>query len=94
MDCSEKVILNRLREHRKSMGYEQVQVACLLGFKSHARISKWEQGTAMPNVENLLGLSIIYRALPDDLYSDLRQELVREIGRREKLLESGRDVGG
>lgn len=94
MRRSGKLTPNRLRKHRLLMGYEQKEVAELLGFKSHARISEWEQGISKPSLINLLQLSIIYQTLPDELYYDVRQECVKEIRQREKLLQQKRDMGG
>lgn len=76
------------------MGYEQSEVAQLLGFTSHARISEWEQGRAMPSAKNLLQLSIVYSTLPDELYYELRQELVREISVRQQQLYVIRNNSG
>ncbi len=90
----DKLIPNRLQKYRLLAGYEQTEVAILLGLKSHARISEWEQGKAKPSLDNILQLSIIYRTLPDELYYDLRQEYVKEIAEREKLLLTQRDEGG
>ena len=85
---------NRLRIYRIRMGYEQKEVAFLLGLKSHARISQWEEGVAKPSLDNLLQLSIIYRTLPDELYYDLRQEYVLDVKKRERELQVKRDEGG
>lgn len=85
---------NRLRKYRLHFGYEQTEVAFLLGIKSHARISEWEQGITKPSLDNLLQLSIIYRTLPDELYYDLRQEFVKDLAEREKFLQIKRDQGG
>ncbi len=76
------------------MGYEQLDVAFLLGIKSHASISEWEQGITKPSLENLLQLSIIYRTLPDDLYPDLRRKFLKDIRERLRILQAQRDRGG
>ena len=70
------------------MGYQQSEVIFLLDLNSHSQLSEWEAGRLRPNLENLLRLSIIYRTLPDELYYDLRQELVKDIEEREKLLQA------
>ena len=82
------------------MGYEQIEVAFLLGLKSHARVSEWEAGISKPSLDNLLQLSMIYRTMPDELYYDLRQEFLKDIRKREKILlvarslKQDRDTGG
>lgn len=60
------------------MGYSQKHAAKLLGV-SASRLAQWERGKKMPNVQNLLKLSILYHTLPDQLYYDLRATLVLEI---------------
>jgi transcriptional regulator with XRE-family HTH domain len=62
---------NNLKRYRRLMGYTQKDVAVLLGLKSSNRISNWEQGKAVPNIVNLIDLSILYCTLPAELYSDL-----------------------
>ncbi|MFM2224733.1 MAG: hypothetical protein RJA07_935 [Bacteroidota bacterium] len=66
------------------MGLHQKDVAKLLNLKSTNRISRWEQGTAMPSVENLLQLSIIYRRLPTELYLDVYLHYKRILENKEK----------
>ena len=82
MRKSYNYVHNNLRSHRLRMGYEQLEVAFLLGLKSHARISQWERGIKKPSIENLFLLSLIYRALPDELYLELRTELRKEYEER------------
>lgn len=86
-DTEQFITPNRLRKYRLLMGYDQTEVAFLLGLKSHARISEWEQGIARPSLKNLIQLSIIYRTLADELYYDLRHELTKELMKREHLLQ-------
>ena len=76
------------------MGFEQLEVASLLGLKSHARVSEWEAGLSKPSLENLLQLSIIYRTPIDELYYDLRQEFIKDIKARMEILQAKRDMGG
>ena len=76
------------------MGYQQKEVAFLLGLKGAGRISEWEQGTSKPSMDNLFQLSLIYRTLPDELYYDLREEFKQELRERERILEASRDQGG
>ena len=100
MKFANRLIPNRLRIYRLKMGYEQIEVAFLLGLKSHARVSEWEAGISKPSLDNLLQLSMIYRTMPDELYYDLRQEFLKDIRKREKILlvarslKQDRDTGG
>jgi transcriptional regulator with XRE-family HTH domain len=63
-----EMIPNTLREHRKSAGLSQLEVAVKLGFKSSDRISKWEQGLTYPHVMNLFKLAKIYGVKSEELY--------------------------
>jgi transcriptional regulator with XRE-family HTH domain len=82
MEIERRQIPNKLRKYRKLAGYSQVEVARKLGFKSTSRISRWENGLAYPNLENLLKLSVIYCTLSEqfyyELYCDIRDELLPE----------------
>lgn len=68
-------ILNRLRTHRRLMGFKQADVAHLLGLKSKSEISRWENGVTLPSIENLFKLSILYKTLSDELYRDLYKDM-------------------
>ncbi len=85
---------NNLRMYRLLMGYQQKEVAFLLGLNGAGRISEWENGISKPSMDNLMQLSIIYRTLPDELYSDLRLEFVKDMKKRMQALEAKRDQGG
>ena len=74
------------------MGYSQREAAKLLGI-SPSRLSQWEKGEKMPNVQNLLKLSILYHTLPDQLYFDLRKSLVAEINKKvEKIVSKKKSL--
>lgn len=85
---------NNLRQYRRRMGYEQKEVAFLLGLKGAGRISEWENGISKPGIDNLFQLSLIYRTLPDELYYDLRQGFLKDTAERERLLREMKDQGG
>lgn len=71
---SNKLIGKRLRKHRRLMGYSQTDVAQKLNFKSSAIISRWERGTTLPSLENVLRLSVLYKTLVNELFWDLFTE--------------------
>jgi transcriptional regulator with XRE-family HTH domain len=78
MRGEQKHISFRLKKYRKQIGYSQSEAAKILGV-SPSRLSEWEKGERMPSAINLYKLSILYRVLPDALYLDLRQSLIKEI---------------
>lgn len=75
-------ISNRLRKHRKVLGYNQQDVAKLLGHKSTSKISKWEKGLAMPSAINLLKLAILYGVLPQELYFQIYCEFKQSLSEK------------
>ncbi len=79
MERKGRYIPNRLRKYRILAGYSQKDVAIILGMKSTSRISKWEQGTALPSLEYLLKLSILYHVLCDELYYNHRVKYREEL---------------
>lgn len=54
-----KAIGNGIRERRQRLGYSQDALAETLGV-THQAISRWEQGEAMPTVENLAELCSLF----------------------------------
>ena len=77
MEPGYQPIPNRLKMHRKMMGYKQKEVALLLGLYSTSPLSEWENGVSMPNSHNLIKLSVLYRTHANELYVEYCQE-VRE----------------
>jgi len=73
-------IQNGLRRARKIAGLSQRDVAKRLGMSSTDRISRWEKGTATPNIKNLFRLCILYKVSPTELYDDYFEELIKELG--------------
>ena len=80
----DKYIPNSLRRYRKLSGYDQKDVARILGFKSSGRISRWENGMAVPSILNLIKLSVIYNTLMDALYIDLVRSMRKVITDKKK----------
>lgn len=68
---TKQYIPNSLRTHRKAAGLRQRDVARALGLASTDRISRWENGVAVPHLKNLFGLAILYHVSPQELYSEL-----------------------
>lgn len=68
---------------RKRLGYEQKQIAALLGHKSTQQISRYETGQRIPSLKEALKLSLLYN-LPITVLFDrhlrrCREELERAI---------------
>lgn len=66
-------ISNTLRTHRKRTGLTQSDVAKILGLGKRGadRILRWEKGYSLPNLKNLIKLSLLYGVVPEAFYPDL-----------------------
>jgi len=79
MTATLQLIGNRLRKHRRLMGYSQLEVAKRLGHKDTALISRWENGITLPGTVNVMHLSRLYRTLVNELLLELDQQSVELI---------------
>ena len=72
---------NLLRKYRKVRGLSQKKVAQILGLKSSSRISRWENGSAVPSLSNAMRLAALYRVMVDALFIDnarcFKEEIVK-----------------
>lgn len=78
--------INRLRKHRRLMGYTQDDVAYLLDLRSSAQISRWEKGQAIPDTVNVIRLAYIYRTFTEELFREYYKQMRYDIEPREKKL--------
>ena len=78
-----KKLPNLLKKCRRIRGFNQKQVAAILGLRSASRISRWEKGSCIPSLVNAIRLSLLYRTMVDGLFSDLVRAMCEEIHRRE-----------
>lgn len=62
----QKIFGEKLRNHRKSLGYTQEQVAEKIGVSAQA-VSKWESGDCLPDCFNLKEISDLYNISVDVL---------------------------
>ncbi len=61
---------NNLKLYRKQNGYTQEQVAEKLGVSRQA-VAKWESGTTLPDIENVIALADLYEISVDYLVRNL-----------------------
>ncbi len=90
-DIKYKKISNCLRKYRKLKGLKQKDVAKILNLKNTSMISRWENGTCLPNSLNIFKLSLLYRTLIDTLFIDQMRLLKEEIQKREEGVLKTRD---
>jgi transcriptional regulator with XRE-family HTH domain len=62
-------------------------IAFLTG-SSKSMVCEWEQGKYFPQAQQLLRLSVIYRASPSELYEACVKEIQQEVSNRELVLFS------
>ena len=67
----------RIRDHRKSKGLTQDEVAVRIGVSGQA-VSKWEKGECLPDVYNLKLLGRLYRTSVDSLL-DMNGEITEKV---------------
>jgi transcriptional regulator with XRE-family HTH domain len=73
---------NKLRKIRKSVGWNEGDIAYILGFTVSDRILNWEQGKALPGIVDLFRLCHIYGVTPQELYPHLEEALKKETSQR------------
>lgn len=77
---------NRLRRHRKMAGFTQKEVAYLLAVQSEVLVSNWERGKFLPSGLNLMKLCLLYKAMPQDLYTGVILNLKEELANKQEQL--------
>jgi transcriptional regulator with XRE-family HTH domain len=70
---------NNLEKYRLKRNLTQDDVAKMMGFKSTSRISAWEHGKNVPNLENLFALAEIYHATTEQLYPYTKKQARRKL---------------
>lgn len=81
-----KIKPSRLWLARKRSGYEQKQIAALLGYKTVQQISRHETGLRTPSLKTVLKFSIIYKLPVRVLFHAYYRECLNELNNRAKML--------
>ena len=84
----QKVFGEKLRNHRKKLGFTQEEVAEKIGVSPQA-ISKWEAGAASPDISHLVPLANIFGVTLDELFDrgkDTEERDLSEYLKKEQLL--------
>ncbi|MDO8556849.1 MAG: helix-turn-helix transcriptional regulator [Candidatus Jorgensenbacteria bacterium] len=66
-----KSIPNALKLCRLQNGLSQKEVTAKLGLKDTALLSRWENGTSLPNIVSVIRLSLLYEVPVEALFTDL-----------------------
>ncbi|NIT13903.1 MAG: helix-turn-helix domain-containing protein [Candidatus Dadabacteria bacterium] len=78
------ITVNHVWKYRNKKRIGQKRLAHLLGHGSHALVSRWENGQAIPNVKNLLKLSYILQVSIEALYPNLYKQYAEEVEERQE----------
>ena len=70
---------NRLRVIRLNAGYQQQQIAKMLGHKDAVSLCQWENENTMPSGTNLIKLCVLYNTTPQELYPEYCQRIERSL---------------
>ena len=68
----------RISELRKRAGLSVRDLQNIFGFTTPQAIYKWQQGTAMPTIDNLVALAMIFDVTVDDIIvidTDVRAQI-------------------
>ncbi len=77
---------NYLRTYRKRACLSQEEMAFLIGFKSGARICRYEGCRQTPNLRTLLAYEFLLRTPIRELYGGVAEEVERGVRKRVRLL--------
>jgi len=69
---------NSIWKYRKISNLSQRQVSFLLALNGTSQISKWEKGVKVPTLENAMRLAQILKVSVEELFSGIREKLLRE----------------
>jgi transcriptional regulator with XRE-family HTH domain len=87
MGNKRKFTENRLKWYREVAGLSQKEASKILGFKTSAVLSGWENDLARPSLKFVLKLSHLYQTLPGELFCDLNDICREEIISAKKHLQ-------
>ena len=62
---------NKLKELRKTHKFTQKDISTYLEFTGEERISRWEQGQALPSIPNLIKLSKLFQIHAEEMYPEM-----------------------
>ena len=84
---------NYLRSNRKRLALSQEEVAFLLGTKSGAKVSRYEQFTREPSLKTALALEMIFQRSASELFGGLYQKVEAEVAARATTLACQMEQG-
>ena len=86
-------LAEKLKSARENAGYSQSQVAERLNISRQA-VSRWENGRAYPDIDNLVVLSEIYKVSIDELLKDKSADEQDEVNTEIEVEPEERSIDG
>lgn len=80
---------NYLWISRKQLGWSRKRLAGFIGHETTSQLSRWEDGSQIPTLANALLLAHLLSRPVEELFTALREEVVRQAEERRR--ESGED---
>ena len=70
---------NYLRTYRKRAGFTQDDIAYLLGCRSGAKVSRYENFSRLPGIKTCFAYSVIFRVSQQELFAGEYQKVEKEV---------------
>ena len=80
----EKPYPNQLRRFRKQAGFTQRELAKLIGHKTTAHISRYENGAKLPSLLTALKICAAIRSLVEVVFGDLHDKVSEQVIKRKE----------
>ncbi len=80
----QKPYANQLKRIRKRVGFTQKELAKLIGQKTTAHISRYENGLKLPSLITALKICSATGSLVDVVFEDLHEQINKEVLARKK----------
>jgi transcriptional regulator with XRE-family HTH domain len=77
-----------LKMHRRLRGLSQEEMAYLLGCKSPAKVSRYENCDRLPTLKTVLAYEYIFKVPVTELFAGIYQEVEKEVPKRAAQLYS------
>jgi len=68
-----------IRLLRRRAGLTQRELAVLLGYRTHSQISRFENGSRLPDASELLQLEVIFGVVPSGVFPHLRDRAAKAV---------------
>ena len=80
-------MFNYIKAHRKNWGLTQRELAFIIGFDNHVRISQLEQGKKKPNFTEAIIFELLFDKSISRLFPDIYHEITDTLIHRLQSLE-------